>query len=154
MTLNQIFNLFPKILKGIKNRDVKYDDSKSWSYLFYLFLIILVFLIFIITFNLLNTKNKKEIENFNLVVKSEEFINLGDYFISKINSPYKEVKYLIENNDSIERILKKFKINANDIKIISNSLKQKKLTNIYAGRELTLVLKKTVNKDRREKIDF
>jgi len=142
MTLNQIFNLFPKILKGIKNRDVKYDDSKSWSYLFYLFLIILVFLIFIITFNLLNTKNKKEIENFNLVVKSEEFINLGDYFISKINSPYKEVKYLIENNDSIERILKKFKINANDIKIISNSLKQKKLTNIYAGRELTLVLKK------------
>ena len=29
-------------------------------------------------------------------------------FISKINSPYKEIKYLIQNNDSIEKILKKF----------------------------------------------
>ena len=77
-----------------------------------------------------------------MVIKSEEFKNLGDYFISKINSPYEEIKYLIQNNDSIEKILKKLKINSNDIKVISNNLKQKKLTNIYAGRTLSLVLKK------------
>ena len=139
MTLDQIFSRFSKIFKRIKNRNTKYNDSKSWNYFFYSFLIILFFLIFIITFNLINQKNKKEIENFNLVVKSEEFLNLGDYFISKINSPYKEVKYLIENNDSIEKILKKFEINTNDIKIITNGLKQRKLTNIYAGRKLSLV---------------
>ena len=121
---------------------MKYGDSRSWGYLFYSFLVILFFLIFIIVFNLVNQKNKKKIENFNLVVESGEFKNLGDHVISKINSPYKEVKYLIENNDSVEKILKKFKINTNDIKIISNNLKQKKLTNIYAGRKLSLVLKK------------
>ncbi|MBD1172216.1 peptidoglycan DD-metalloendopeptidase family protein [Pelagibacterales bacterium SAG-MED05] len=142
MTLDQIFNRFSKIFRGIKDKDIRGYNVGSWSYLFYSFLIILFFLIFIILFNLNNQKNKEEIDNFNLVVKSEEFKNLGDYFISKINSPYKEVKYLIQNNDSIEKILKKLDINSNDIKIISNNLKQKKLTNIYAGRTLSLVLKK------------
>ncbi len=142
MTLDQIFSRFFKIFRGIKNKDMKEGDSKSWGYFFYSFLVVLFFLIFIIVFNLINQKNKKEIENFNLVVKSGEFKNLGDHFISKLNSPYKEIKYFIENNDSVEKILKKFEVNTNDIKIISNNLKQKKLTNIYAGRELSLVLKK------------
>ncbi len=142
MTLDEIFSRFFKIFRGIRSKDIKYEDSKSWSYFFYSFLVVLFFLIFIIVFNLVNQKNKREIENFDLVVKSEEFKNLGDHFLSKLNSPYKEVRYLIENNDSVEKILKKFKIVAEDIKIISTNLKQKKLTNIYAGRELLLVLKK------------
>ena len=142
MTLDQIFTRFSKIFKGIKEKNIKGYNLGGWSYLFNSFLIILFFLIFIIIFNITNQKNKEEVDNFNLVVKSEEFKNLGDYFISKINSPYKEVKYLIQNNDSIEKILKKLDINSNDIKIISNNLKQKKLTNIYAGRTLSLVLKK------------
>ena len=142
MTLDEIFTRFFKIFRGIRIKDIKYEDSKSWSYFFYSFLVVLFFLIFIIVFNLVNQKNKKEIENFDLIVKSEEFKNLGDHFLSKLNSPYKEVRYLIENNDSVEKILKKFNILAEDIKIISTNLKQKKLTNIYAGRELLLVLKK------------
>ncbi len=142
MTLDEIFSRFFKIFRGVRSKNIKYEDSKSWSYFFYSFLLVLFFLVFIIVFNLVNQKNKKEIENFDLVVKSEEFKNLGDHFLSKLNSPYKEVRYLIENNDSVEKILKKFKIVAEDIKIISTNLKQKKLTNIYAGRELSLVLKK------------
>ncbi|RPG95567.1 MAG: peptidase M23, partial [Candidatus Pelagibacter sp. TMED253] len=86
-------------------------------------------------------KNKIESQNLDSLVKSQEFSNLSDYFISKINSPYKEVEYLIQNNDSIEKILKKLGINANDIKTISGNLKKKKLTNIYSGRTLSLVLK-------------
>ena len=142
MTLDQIFSRFFRIFRGIKDKDIRGYNSKSWDYFFYSFLVILFFLIFLIIFNLINQKNKQEIDNFNLVVKSEKFKNLGEYFISKINSPYKEVKYLIENNDSVEKILKKFEINADDIKIISNNLKQKKLTNIYAGKKLSLVLKR------------
>ena len=52
------------------------------------------------------------------------------------------MQYSIKKNDSIEKILKKYAIRANDIKIISNNLKQKNLINIYAGRKLSLVLKK------------
>tara|TARA_A100001011_G_scaffold390229_1_gene473250 strand:- start:462 stop:1805 length:1344 start_codon:yes stop_codon:yes gene_type:complete len=142
MALNRILSQIPNIFKVKKNMNSGYSESKSRNYLFHTFLIILFFLIFILIFDLINQKNKREIKNFNTIVESNEFLNIGDYLISRINSPYKEIKYKIEANDSIERILKKFQINSNDIKTISNSLKQKKLTNIYSGRELSLVLKK------------
>ncbi len=142
MTLDQFFTRFFNLFRGIKVKEIKYGDTRSWGFLFYSILIVLFFLIFIIVFNLSNEKNKKEIENFNVVVESDEFKGLGNFFISKINSPYKEVKYFIEKNDSVEKILKKFQVSPEDIKIISNNLKQRKLTNIYAGRELSLVLKK------------
>ena len=141
MMKNQIFIQFSRIFRRIK------DNAESikifnWNYFFYLFLILFIFFTFISINSLLNVKNKKESQNFHSIVESKEFKSLGDYFLSKINSPYKEIKYSIQNNDSIEKILKKFDINNNDIKRISNKLKQKKLTNIYAGRELSLILKK------------
>ena len=134
MALNQIFKNFKKI-----NGDHK---ILNWKYLVYLLSIILILGIFIIISNLINQKNKVESQNLNSLVESKEFSNLTGYFISKINSPYKEIEYVIQNNDSVEKILRKININVNDIKIISNNLKQKKLTNIYAGRKLSLVLKK------------
>ena len=144
MALNQIFNYFLKIFKTSKVGGENYKVL-SWKYFLYFFSIIIFFTIFVIISNLINHKNKLESQNLNSVVASKEFSNLSDYFLSKINSPYKEIKYLIQNNDSIEKILKKLDINSNDIKIISNNLKQKKLTNIYAGRTLSIVLKKLNN---------
>ena len=103
------------------------------------------FFITVVFFTISSSINKKNIvnkNNFSEVTKSNEFSNLTNFLISKINSPYKEIKYTIKNNDSIERILKKYDIDNNDIKNISLKLKQKKLSNIYSGRELSLILKK------------
>ena len=103
------------------------------------------FFITVVFFTISSSINKKNIvnkNNFSEVTKSNEFSNLTTFLISKINSPYKEIKYTIKNNDSIERILKKYDIDNNDIKNISLKLKQKKLSNIYSGRELSLILKK------------
>ena len=103
------------------------------------------FFITVVFFTISSSINKKNIvnkNNFSEVTKSNEFSNLTTFLISKINSPYKEIKYTIKNNDSIERILKKYDIDNNDIKNISFKLKQKKLSNIYSGRELSLILKK------------
>ena len=95
MTLNQIFNDFPKIFKIFKNKDgVK--KVLNLKHLIYFLAIILLFGIFIIILNLVNHQNKIENQNLNSVVKSEEFLNLSEYLVSKINSPYKEIKYLIK----------------------------------------------------------
>ena len=141
MTLNDIVST---ILKPIKSLKTKETEAKliNWNYFFYIFLIIVFFLVCIIVSNLINEKIKKETKNLNTIVKSDEFVNLGDFFLSKIKSPYKEERYLIKNNDSVEKILKKFDIDNKDIKNISNKLKIKKLSNIYADRELSLVYKK------------
>ena len=144
MTLNEIFSLFSKIFKKLKRNQSEFKPIK-FKYFFYLFSIIIFSTIFITTNNWINQNNKKQNQNFNSIVKNEEFINLSDYLISKVNSPYIEVEYLIQNNDSVEKILNKFDINASEIKVISKNLKQKKLTNIYAGRKLSLILKKLKN---------
>ena len=142
MALNQILEDFPKIFRWAKIKGNSLKNLKTRKYLLYFFLIFVVFIIYLIIFNIINQKNKNELENFNSIVSSEDFMSIGEYLVSKINNPYEEVRYLVQNNDSVEKILKKFQINEGDIKIISKSLKQKKLTNIYAGRELALVLKK------------
>ncbi len=141
MALNQFFNRFIKIFINLKFKNNIIKIS-FFNIFIYLLLPILFFLAFVVMLNLLNQKREVETQNVNEIIKSDEFLNLSDYFLSKINSPYKEIKYSIQNNDNIEKILKKFEIRANDIKIISNNLKKKKLTNIYAGRKLSLVLKK------------
>ena len=112
---------------------------------------ILIFFIFFLTLtfftisNVVSNKNVQNKINVENITKTNEFSNLTNFFISKINSPYKEINYVIKNNDSIERILKKIDVRNKDVKIISTKLKQKKLSNIYAGRELNIVLKKLPN---------
>ncbi len=95
--------------------------------------------------NINNKKNLEKRNNFNSLTTSNEFSNFANFFISKLNSPYSEIKYSIKNNDSIEKILKYFEVQERDIKDISFKLKQKRLTNINSGRELSLVLKKLEN---------
>ena len=98
--------------------------------------------LFFITSNLINKKNMENAENFEDITESNEFNNLKNFLFSKINSPYKEINYVIKNNDTVEKILKKFKVRNQDIKDISIKLKQKKLANIYSGRKISLILKK------------
>ena len=97
---------------------------------------------FFITFNLISKKNDKHFNNLEEITKNDDFSNLTKFFTSKINSPYQEIKYEIKKNDTVEKILKKFEVRNEDVKIISVKLKQKKLVNIYSGRKLSLVIKK------------
>ena len=114
---------------------------------------LLIFASFIIIFSGLyffssiwiNKKNKENIENFREITRNDEFSNLKNYFISKINSPYKQINYVIKKNDTVEKILKKFQIRNEDIKNITIKLKQEKFNNIYTGRNVSLVLKKLEN---------
>ena len=126
-------------LSQIDAREFKFQKFNP----FFIITFIIIFSgFFFITSNLINKKNKDSEKNFYEITKSSEFSNFSNFLISKINSPYKEIDYIIKNNDSIEKILKNFKVRGEDIKNISIKLKQKKLVNIYSGRKLNLIIKK------------
>ena len=113
-------------------------------------LILITFLVifsavFFITANIIDKKNEKNENNFKEITKTSEFSNLVNFFSSKINSPYQEIDYIIKNNDTVEKILKKFEVQNEDINNITVKLRQKKLANIYSGRKLTLIIKKLEN---------
>ena len=146
MTIIQKFKVFFKK----KNSFISLFDAKNLKIQKFNPLIIISFLIvfsivFFVTSNLINKKNKSDEKNLKEITKTNEFINLKNFLSSKINSPYEEIEYIIQNNDTVEKILKNFKVRNEDIKKISVKLKQKKLVNIYSGRKLSLIVKKLDN---------
>ena len=147
MTLIQSFyNLIKKgklnVAMVIKTNRNKIFDNRRITLLS---LIILFGIIFYFLTNASSNKIREDKDNLAVITNSKDFSNLAQYFISKIQSPYVDIKYLIKNNDSVEKILKAYDIRIEDIKVISTKLKNKKLSNIYSGRELVLIFKKLEN---------
>jgi len=143
MTITQIINNFYKkkfnFLSSIGLKKLKIFNLNP--ILFLTFVIFFSILFFTIS-NVINKKDKETKNNLTEVVESTGFSNLTNYFISKINSPYNDIEYVIKTNDTIEKILKKYNIRNIDIKNISTKLKEKKLSNIYSGRKLSLIYRK------------
>ena len=142
MALIEKFNHFFKKkinFSTIQGHKINFFNQK---FAIFLSLLFLVFITLIIFGNSVKKKEAENLKNFKDVTESTEFFNLSNYLISKIESPYKEEKYIIQNNDTIEKILKRYKIRNEDIKKVSNKLKQRKLSNIYTGREMSLIYKK------------
>ena len=98
--------------------------------------------IFFLSLNLITSKNERNKNNLKEVTKTSEFSRLTDFLISRINSPYEEISYVIKSNDTVEKILKKYNVKDSDIRNISFKLKEKKLASIYSGRKLSLIIKK------------
>ena len=143
MTFIQKISLFiKKKINIVSILDIRIYRIKKFNPIILISFLIVFSLIFLITSNLINKKNKENENNFKEMTKSNDFLNLTNFLKSKINSPYKEINYIIKNNDTVEKILKQFKIRNEDIRIISLKLKERKLTNIYSGRKLSLILKK------------
>ena len=131
MTIKHYYKLFPL------NRYFKYLVS-------FLFL----FLIYIFIFNQIEFFNKEKEKRLDSIIESEEISNLNEYFLKKlIISPYREYKYTVKNNDSIQKILVNFNVSNNEVQSLTGSLRKKKLTNIYIGREIVIVLKKLANNE-------
>ena len=114
------------------------------------YLIIFFSVIFLLFLYIFLKENFLQIEKFNNKnlkhsLASGKFSNLKSYFIDKFQSPYQKYKYTIKNNDSIEKILVKYDVKYSEIKSIVKDLKEKKLSNIYAGREMEIVTKKNID---------
>ena len=140
--IQKIGFLFKKNFSHLYQIDAKALKTKTFNPLIFISFLIIFSGIFFISSNLIKKKNEVNENNLKEISKTNEFSNLRSFLISKINSPYKEVSYIIKNNDTVEKILKNFKIRGDDIKEISTQLKKKKLGNIYSGRKLSLIFKK------------
>ena len=146
MALSQIIhNFYKKKINFLFSTNVNKLRIQNFNHAIFLIFIVFFSILFFSISSLINLKNEKNKNNLMDVTKSNEFSNLTSYFISKINSPYQEINYIIKSNDTIEKILKNYRIKSEDITNISNRLKGKKLSNIYSGRKLSLIYKKLEN---------
>ena len=144
-----IIHYFNNIFRKFKKSELSFKLSKikilNFNIVILLFSIVFFSLLYFISLNLISKKNLNNQENLSDISKSSEFSQISNFLVAKINSPYKDIKYTIKKNDSVEKILNQFNIRDEEVKEISLKLKQKKLTNIYSGRELKLIYKKLEN---------
>jgi murein DD-endopeptidase MepM/ murein hydrolase activator NlpD len=148
MTIKDLISTIMHQIKLKKSKKEILFLDKFKNYFFYLFSV--VFLFFFYTYFSDQVTLNKEINRttFEEVTSSKEFKDLRNFFTSKVKSPYIHQKYIIQNNDSIESILRKYEVKNNEIKFVVSKLKERKLSNIYTGRELSIVIKQNENLEK------
>jgi murein DD-endopeptidase MepM/ murein hydrolase activator NlpD len=111
------------------------------KYPFYFFLIAVFFLIYALVLSQIKSFTESKENNFNSFLKSNEFSNIKEFVFKNIKSPYKEYNYTVENNDTLEKILKKYNIDNADINNLISEIIKRKLTNISPGAPIQIITK-------------
>ena len=140
--IQKIRVLIRKKLNFLSLIDFKAIQIQGFNPLILVSFLIFFSALFFVASGLIQKKNDENVINLKEITQTSEFSNFTNFLISKINSPYEEINYVIQKNDTVEKILDQYKIKNNEIRKISSQLKKKKLTNIYSGRKLSLILKK------------
>ena len=111
------------------------------KYLFYSFLLLLFFTIYVLILNQIKNYAELKQNNFNTFLKSSEFNHIKNYIFKNLNSPYQEFTYTVQNNDTIDKVLRKFDVDVNDVKNITAEIANKKLSNIFLNTEIRIITK-------------
>ena len=114
---------------------------KKKNYLLYFFSLAIFFLIYSVAVNQVKKYDNSREGKFNSFLDSNEFNSIKEYIFENLNSPYKEYNYIVKNNDTIEKILKKYNVTNEDIGNIASSVVKRKLSNIFAKTEVKIVIK-------------
>jgi murein DD-endopeptidase MepM/ murein hydrolase activator NlpD len=110
-------------------------------YFFYFFLIATFFIVYALILNQIKSHATLKENNFNFFLESSEFSNIQEFIFKNIKSPYKEYNYTVKNNDTLEKILKKYNIDNTEINKIASKIIKKKLSNIYVGAQIQIITK-------------
>ena len=140
--IQKIVNFFKKKNSLLTVIDAKVFKINKFNSLFFISFLTIFSALFFISSSIIDKKNQENFNNLKELGQTNEFSKFSNYLISKLNSPYEEINYTIKNNDTVDKILKNYKIRNEDINEISIKLKEKKLANIYSGRKLSLIIKK------------
>ena len=111
------------------------------KYPFYFFLITIFFGTYVLVLNQFKSQTELREGNFDSFLESGEFNNIKEFVFKKIKSPYKEYNYVVENNDTLEKILKKYNINNTEISSLTKEIVKKKLSNINTGAQIEIITK-------------
>jgi len=118
------------------------------NYLLYFFGLGIFFLFYSLGVNQIKLHNVSKRDSFRSLVNSEKFNNIKKILFENLNSPYKEFNYTVQNNDTIEKILKKHNVITEDINNVAALIVKRKLTNIFAKTKVRIIIKEEFGVNR------
>tara|TARA_B100001057_G_C22814368_1_gene936755 strand:- start:488 stop:1840 length:1353 start_codon:yes stop_codon:yes gene_type:complete len=146
MALKQFFKKLQVLASELDLKAKGFKLSQSSSLFMYPIILLVFLLIYSSIYNFVNNQKDNNEKNLEIFLNSKKFSSIKGSFFENLKSPYLEFNYIIKNNDSLDKILRKFKVSDKEIQKIVEGLKKKKLSNIYAGRQLSIILKKLDDK--------
>ena len=121
------------------------NDRANFIVFSFLFLIVAS-----LVFSYNNSIKKERLRKIDSFISNNQTILLKNYLLNQLKSPYLEYDYIVQNNDTVESILKKFSVNQNQINSIVTKIKKRELSNITPNQKMKFVLKKTKDKKNME----
>lgn len=117
--------------------------KKSWDRNRY-FIVSGLVLIFIFLLTVVYKSDKqivKKSENIKSTYGSSDFKTFKEFILNQIKSPYKNVNYEIKKGDTIQKILKKYKAQNNEIQTIINQYKKYSNPNqLMVGNKIDIII--------------
>ena len=129
---------------GKRFQSIRYEKSNLIVFSF-LFIIVAA-----LAFSYDSSVKKKRSEQINFFISNNQTVLLKNYLLNQIKSPYLEYDYVVQNNDTVESILKKFSVKQSEINFIVTKIKKMSLSNIIPGQKVQFVLKKGKDKKNME----
>ena len=126
------------ISKGLLSIRFERSNLIVFSFLF----IIAVALVFYLD----NGVKKKRLEQIDFFVSNNQTVLLKNYLLNQIKSPFLEYDYIVQNSDTVEKILKKFSVKQSEINFVIIKIKKLGLSNIIPGQKVQFVLKRGTDK--------
>ena len=88
----------------------------------------------------------------NNIVKSinenSDIVNFKKFLLNQIKSPYINVNYEISPGDTIQKILKKYKVKNREIQIVINEYKKfGKSNQLSVGKKISIIIEKNIKED-------
>ena len=127
--------------------DIKNIINKSRNVILYSLFFLTLLVVAFIYKNDSKVNQKLEVDEF--LPKSSDLKSFKDFLFNQIISPFINVNYQIKNGDTIERILKKYKVQNNDIeKTIVEYKKYGNPTQLAVGNEIDIIVEKSPGKNK------
>ena len=107
---------------------------------------------FIIIFSLVLTvafKNDEKIKNkeINVSFQHEDLTSIKEFLLTLIRSPFININYEIKSGDSIQKILKKLKVQNNEIQTVINQYKIYSNPNkLLTGNKIDIIIEENLSK--------
>ena len=121
--------IFRDLLKNFADIGRKFQSTRNDRINLIVFSFIFI-IVGALVFSYNNNIKKKRLEAIDSFLSNDQTVLLKNYLLNQIKSPYLEYDYVVQNNDTVESILKKFSVKQNEINFIVAKIKKMKLSNI------------------------
>ena len=130
---------------------IKRNQEKTKYFILFTLFTICLFLLLVVFKNDERIVNNKK----NISFQHSDLISIKKFLLTKIKSPFINVDYEIKKGDSIQKILKKFKIQNNEIQTVINQYKKYSNPNqLLTGNKIDIVIEKNLSKKGNSVVKF